>query len=75
MSFFTQKWISIDILETVFISFRRSFQPLIRRLMIMLPLHGQNTAAIDYRIEQAVPIILIGDVFGKQADKCFAEFL
>lgn len=56
-------------LETAFISFRRSFQPLIRRLMIMLPLHGQNTAAIDYRIEQALPIILIGDVFGKQADK------
>jgi len=43
--------------------------------MIMLPLHGQYTAAIDYRIEQALPVILTGDVFGKQADKCFAEFL
>jgi hypothetical protein len=43
--------------------------------MIMLPLHGQNTAAIDYRIEQALPVILTGDVFGKQADKYFAEFL
>lgn len=41
----------------------------------MLPLHGQNTAAIDYCIEQALPIISIGDVFGKQADKGFAEFL
>jgi len=36
--------------------------------MIMLPLHGQYTAAIDYRIEQAVLIMLIRDVFGKQAD-------
>lgn len=34
----------------------------------MLPLHGQYTAAIDYRIEQAVLTMLIRDVFGKQAD-------
>lgn len=33
-------------LKTVNTSSNHSFQPTIKRLMIMLPLHGQNTAAL-----------------------------
>lgn len=38
--------------------------------MIVLPLHGQNTAAVELFTGQAVPLICRGsrgDVFGKQA--------
>lgn len=48
--------------------------------MIALPLHGQNTAAVELVVTgQAGPLILNyvagGDVFGKQARLVFAEFL
>lgn len=48
--------------------------------MIALPLHGQNTAAVELVVTgQAGPPILGyvagGDVFGKQARLAFAEFL
>lgn len=48
--------------------------------MITLPLHGQNTAAVELIVTgQAGPPILGfvagGDVFGKQARLEFAEFL
>lgn len=48
--------------------------------MIALPLHGQNTAAVEPVVTgQAGPPILNlvagGDVFGKQARLVFAEFL
>lgn len=48
--------------------------------MIALPLHGQNTAAVEPVVTgQAGPPILSlvagGDVFGKQARLVFAEFL
>lgn len=48
--------------------------------MIALPLHGQNTAAVELVVTgQAGPPILGcvagGDVFGKQARLVFAEFL
>lgn len=45
--------------------------------MIMLPLHGQDTAAVEYIITgQDGPVIFsTGGVFVKQAEYRFAEFL
>lgn len=47
--------------------------------MITLPLHGQDTAAVELVVTgQAGPSIHVlaeGDVFGKQARFMFAEFL
>jgi len=44
-------------METVLISFIRSFQPSIKRQMIMLPLHGQGTAAVEKITGQDEPLI------------------
>jgi len=64
------------IFDTEFSTLSHSYQPLIKRQMIMLPLHSQNTAAVKIISGQAVPIILaIGDVFVKQAGINFAEFI
>lgn len=42
----------------------------------MLPLHSQNTAAVEVITGQAVPTkIAAGDVFDKQAGGVFAEFV
>ena len=44
----------------------------------MLPLHGQGTAAVELRVTgQGVPLIMgsSGNVFDKQSEHGFAEFL
>lgn len=66
--------------ETVKPSFSHSYRSLFKRQVIALPLHGQNTAAVELVVTgQAGPPILGyvagGDVFGKQARLVFAEFL
>ena len=46
--------------------------------MIMLPLHGQDTAAVEHMCHWAGSIFNIkaeNDVFGKQARFIFAEFV
>lgn len=46
--------------------------------MIMLPLHGQDTAAVEHMCHWAGSIFNIkaeNDVFGKQARFKFAEFV
>lgn len=47
--------------------------------MIVLPLHGQGTAAVEWKYHWAgsIPHIWVSgdDVFGKQAGPLFAEFL
>ena len=62
--------------ETAPTSLVHSYQPLIRGQMIMLPLHSQNTAAVEVITGQAVPTKkATGDVFDKQAGGLFAEFV
>jgi len=66
--------------ETAEPSSSHSYGPSIKRLVIALPLHGQDTAAVKLRkvTGQAGPLIVLvarGDVFGKQARLEFAEFL
>jgi len=43
----------------------------------MLPLHGQATAAVEDFTGQNIPFISLtrGNVFVKQSDKSFVEFL
>jgi len=58
--------------ETVEPSLCHSYRSPIKRQVITLPSHGQNTAAVKHIVTgQAGPLILIrlarGDVFGKQA--------
>jgi len=65
--------------ETVEPSSCHSYRSSIKRQVIALPSHGQNTAAVKPIVTgQAGPLILSqarGDVFGKQARLVFAEFL
>lgn len=65
--------------ETVKPSLCHSYRSSIKRQVIALPLHGQNTAAVKLIVTgQAGPLIFggsRGDVFGKQARLVFAEFL
>lgn len=60
--------------KTARISSSHSFQITIKELMIMLPLHGQNTAALQLKVSgQAILQKLTRkDVFVKQADTNFA---
>lgn len=65
--------------ETVEPSLCHSYRSSIKRQVITLPSHGQNTAAVKLLVTgQAGPLIhwfARGDVFGKQARLVFAEFL
>lgn len=77
LSLLTQKLNSTYYKETVNISSNHSFQPSIKRLMIMLPLHGQNTAALQLQSVGRPDLKLNskGHVFDKQANTNFAQFL
>lgn len=62
--------------ETAYISFILLWDPHIKGQLINLPSHSQDTAAINFRIGQDLPCISSkGNVFGKQSDILFAEFL
>lgn len=60
----------MSINETALFSFALSYQPSIKRQIIMLPLHGQGTAAVDNNTGQGVPVIFdaTGNVFVKQSE-------
>lgn len=53
-----------------------SFYPLIRRLIIVLPLHGQYTAAVEIKSlgRGTFNILSTGNVFDKQSENKIAEF-
>ena len=56
--------------ETALLSSNRSYQPSIKRQMIMLPLHGQGTAAVKKAITGQAWLLIISKrhVFDKQAE-------
>ena len=59
-----------DCSKTTYVSSSHSYQITIKELMIMLPLHGQNTAALQLKVSgQAILKKLTRkEVFVKQAD-------
>jgi len=67
----------MGIYETVGFSLIHSFYPLIRRLIIVLPSHGQDTAAVETCHWAELPLIYKsrGNVFVKQSKIICAEFL
>ena len=75
ISILTQKLISTNnTSKTAYVSSSHSYQITTKELMFMLPLHGQNTAALQLKVSgQAILQKLTRkDVFVKQANNNFA---